>query len=137
MTYIHRGKYTWRQYTHERTTKLGNIHTKETTRSAHDIVGTPHGGTPHGGYIIQRGYVHGGDIYMESIYVHGKDIHMERTYRWRGHTHERNIYTEGTYMRRDLHMEEIYTLYRLCRCSELFIWRPIYSRDWTCLLNKN
>lgn len=41
----------------------------------HHTEGTTHGGTPHGGYNMQRVYVHGGDVYAESIYVDGKDIY--------------------------------------------------------------
>lgn len=84
--YIHRGTYTWRQYTRERTTKQGNIHTKETTRSGHDIEETPYRETSHGGYIIQRGYICKGDIYMEETYTQKVYMYMERTYIWRGYT---------------------------------------------------
>ena len=54
---------------------------------------------------MQRGYVHGGDIYAESIYVH------ERTYIWREHTDGGDIHTKGIYTRRghthggDIHAE--------------------------------
>ncbi len=81
--------------------------------------GTLHGGILYGRDIIQNGYICKGDMYMEETHIqYRKDIHM--------------IHTEGIYT------EEIYTLYRLCRCSGLFIWRPIiYSIGWTRLLNKN
>ena len=126
----------------------GTPHGGDTTRRGYYTDYTPHGGdttwrghhmegTPHGGDIMQRGYTStggiyiGGDIHTERTYIwrrhtHGgciEEIHMERTYRWRGHIHKGNTAghtRRGTYTRRNIHTEQIYTLYRLCRCSALF-----------------
>lgn len=62
--YIHRGTYIWRQHTHERTTKQGNILTKETTRRGHHMERTLHGGILYGRDIIQMGYICKGDMYI-------------------------------------------------------------------------
>ena len=105
--------------------KGGNIHTEGKytrtcirRRSAHE------------GSYIRR------DIHTDGytrMNIHPKEhTQQKHTYgvkfTWRDiHT---EVLTHGViYTQRDIHTEGIYALNRLCRCSELSTWRPIY---WMC-----
>lgn len=108
---------------------------------------------------IWKRHTHGKNIYMERTYIwrehtHGGDIHIEGKYIWRGYTDREGIHIKGIYIQRDIHMErlihertytwkniyiqEIYILYRLCRCLDhLFVQWPIYLMGQARLLNEN
>lgn len=43
-------------------------------------------------------------------HIHGGGIHMKETYTWKGHTHGRDVYMEGSYNGENIHTEKTYKI---------------------------